>query len=122
MTDSNHTGETTVAIGGRDLVMVFDWRALSAVGTLLKGQDVFAALAGQDPDLLASIVAIGLRRHHPDMTADAVRDASPPLLPTIGATVKALNRAYWGAEAPPPADPRAPAGTTSPAGTSTLPH
>jgi hypothetical protein len=114
--DANHTGETSLSLGDQQLTLVFDWRAMSAVRTLLKGGDIFAALAGQDPDMLAALVAIGARRHHPDVTAESVLDASPPLVQTQAAVVKAINRAFWGAEVPPPADPPQPAGKKSPAG------
>ena len=114
--DSNHTGETTVSLDGRDLVLVYDWRAISALRVALKGADVFEALAGSDPDALASIVAIGLARHHPEVNAARVLDASPPLVRTTHAAVKALNRAFWGAEVPPPADPQTPVAATPAAG------
>lgn len=120
--DANHTGETTLDLGGRLVTLVFDWRAMSAVRTLLQGGDIFAALAGQDPDLLAALVAIGARRHHPDLTAGAVLEASPPLVRTQAVVVKAINRAFWGAEAPPAADPPMPAGAADPAGTGSRPH
>jgi hypothetical protein len=114
--DSNHTGETTVSLGGRDLVLVYDWRAVSALKVALRGADVFEALAGNDPETLAAIVAIGLQRHHPGMTAAEILDASPPLIRTTHAAVRALNRAFWGAEVPPPADPQTPAAAAPTAG------
>ena len=107
--EADHTGETTISLGREAVTLVFDWRAMSQVRTLLKGGDIFAALAGQDPEMLASLVAIGARRHHPEWTAAAVLEASPPLIPTQAAVVKAVNRAFWGQEAPPPADPPHPA-------------
>ena len=116
MVESNHTGETTVSLDGRDLTLVYDWRAISALKLALQGADVFEALAGNEPEALASIVAIGLARHHPEYTAARVLDASPPLVRTTHAAVRALNRAFWGAEAPPPADPQTPAAATPAAG------
>lgn len=108
--DSAHTGETTLHIGAQALTLVYDWRALSALHHLKI--DVQSALGDADPETLAAIVAAGLARHHPEWTAEKVIDASPPLLAVTAVVVKAIMRAFYGAEALPAADPTPPAPVT----------
>ncbi|NFV79995.1 hypothetical protein [Magnetospirillum aberrantis] len=95
-----YTGDTPVSIGGRRLTLAFDWLAISAVRTDLGADGQAAALAG-DLYKLASLIAIGLRRHHPDWTGDMVVAASPPVVPTIKAVEAALAAAWFGPDGMP---------------------
>jgi hypothetical protein len=127
MSGSPHTGEQALLLSGRQLTLVYDWRALSALQKLLGATDVFsaldAALAGRDPLLLAEIVAVGLARHHPDVTPEAVLDAALPFLPTQRAVTQGIEWCLWGPDGAPKADPPPPvAQAATPAGTSSLPH
>lgn len=103
--DSPITGETPIDLGslGR-CTLRYDWRAQAQLQPLVDGCDLAAVLAGRDPDRLAAIVAAGLRRHHPGISAEQVLDASPPLMPVATAVVQALNRARFGRDTPPPSD------------------
>jgi len=105
--DSKHTGDTSIEIGGKTYTLVYDWRALARIQTEHEGEDA-GALIGKaqngNVEVLASVLVAGLARHHPEMDADAVMDASPPLIPIVGAMAKALNRAYLGTDLPDEAD------------------
>lgn len=114
--DSPHTGEVAIEIDGRPHTLVFDWRALSAARALFGGRDLGLVLADGDPVATAGLLACGLARHHPEMTADRILDASPPLVPAAAAIGRALGYAYWGPGGRPAEDPPAPAPATPAAG------
>ena len=102
--DSPITGETPVDLGtlGR-CTLRYDWRAQAQLQPLVSECDLAAVLAGHEPERFAAIVAVGLRRHHPTITAERLLDVSPPLTPVARAVVVALNRARFGRDTPPPA-------------------
>lgn len=87
-----HVGEVPVEIGGETYTLHFTWDAIAKMdnefGT--DGHDM------DNPEHLAKIVAIGLQKNHPYMTEAKVREASPPIQPTVEAVVTALNYAYYG--------------------------
>lgn len=112
-TASAYTGEVPIATGQGSYTLCFDWRALAAVRTQFGG-DPFALLRGDDPAVLAALVAIGLRRHHGEMTAEAVLDLGLPLLPTQRALGEALIYAYYGPEGVPAAPENPPQTGPSP--------
>lgn len=90
------TGEKILEIGGRELVMRFDWRALSEVEKKFGDKpNLF------DPETVAAVAEAGLRPRHPDMTAKRIIELSPPLVPFANAVQTALQWAYFGAEAVP---------------------
>lgn len=102
MTDNKYTGEAPVTIAGRVYTLVYDWQALARVKTELADTALDMVLGSAEPQALSVLVAIGLARHHPEMSAPAVFAASPPLMPTVAAVRYALHSAYWGPEGPPP--------------------
>lgn len=113
MTDAPHVGEARLAFGGREFTLVYDWRAFSALGKA--GFTGLDALTPYEPERLAEILAIGLRRHHPEMTAEAVFAASPPFVPVIEAVARAIGYALAGPGTDREPDPPRPA-APSPAG------
>jgi hypothetical protein len=114
VTDAPHAGEARVTLGGREFVLVFDWRAFSMLGKAgFTGMD---SLSPYEPERLAEILAIGLARHHPEMTAARLLDLSPPFLPVINALARAIGYALTGPSEDTPQSPQQPA-ATSPAGT-----
>lgn len=94
--DSPHAGEVVLSLGGKDCTIVYDWRALSVLSKEV-GMDGLD-LVGRDAETLAKVLAIGLRRHHPDITADAIADMSPPYMPVLTAVMRALAYAMHGPE------------------------
>jgi hypothetical protein len=87
-----HVGKVPVEIGGETYTLHFTWDAIA------KMDAEFGSEGHQmdNPEHLAKIVAFGLQEHHPDMTEEKVRKASPPIQPTVEAVVTALNYAYYG--------------------------
>ncbi|QQP94056.1 hypothetical protein IGS68_35180 (plasmid) [Skermanella sp. TT6] len=95
-----------IVLGDRTFLLDFDWPALSQIyRDYGPTRDLF------DPEVLGGIVLIGLKRHHPDVTADTLTAASPPIVQVVAAVDRALRYAYDGvdtAEEPPaPATPPA---------------
>jgi hypothetical protein len=113
VTDAPHAGEARLSLGGRDLVLVYDWRAFSALGKA--GFTGMESLSPYEPERLAEILAIGLARHHPDLTAARLMDLSPPFLAVIDAVARAIGYALAGPGEERAPDPPPPA-ATSPAG------
>jgi len=87
------TGEHDITIAGKPYVLRYDWAALSEVEAA-HGQapDLFS------PDVVASVAAAGLKRKHPEMTAERIKELSPPLVPLAHAVQTALQWAYFGDE------------------------
>jgi hypothetical protein len=113
VTDAPHAGEARVTLGGQGFVVVYDWRAFSALGKA--GFIGLESLSPYDAERLAEIFAIGLARHHPDMTAARIMEMSPPFLLVIDAVARAIGYALAGPGGARDADPQNPA-ATSPAG------
>lgn len=99
---NTYTAETPVDIGGKRLRLQFDWRALGAIKTAFGSAEIGDLLRGDRPEALASMLAIGLARHHPEQwTVERILDASPPVVPVVDALTKAINAAYYGPDGPP---------------------
>lgn len=92
---NKYTGETFIELGGKSYTIVFDWKALAAVRSLY-GDEQDALLMRGDVNAVANVLACGLMRHHPEMTAEKIIDLSPPFIPTVKALDVALNAAYYG--------------------------
>ncbi len=105
--DNEPRGEVSLKLDGKARTLVFDWDALARLKTELGADfDVKIGQAGYDFDLdiLAVALAIGLRRHWPDVTPEAVKAAGPSLVEVIDTLRQALNLAFSGSkEAPAPA-------------------
>lgn len=94
-------GLVTVAIGGRVLTLVYDWTALAGLREELGkdfDQQLDVAIDTFDLRTLATVLTAGLARHHPEMSAEAIFAASPPLGPTILALRQAMRLAFTGGE------------------------
>lgn len=93
--DNPITGETPIDLGGQEYTLHFTWRELVEVKKQIgKDTDLF------DPETLAPLLVIGLRRHHPEINEDFIYDKSPPLTRAIMAVNRALTRSYVGEDAP----------------------
>lgn len=89
------TGEAQIEIQGKKYTIRFDWEAIAEVNHV----------HGDNPNLfdtmvVASVAAIGMKKYHPDMTAERIRELSPPLVPFATAVQQALQWALFGAEEP----------------------
>ena len=99
MSQNPITGTAQVEIGGKQYTIRFDWEAIAQVNAVHgDGPNMF------DPIVVASVAAIGMKKYHPEMTAERIRELSPPLIPFAAAVQQALQWAYFGAEAPPQAE------------------
>ena len=86
-------GDVPVEIGGQTYTLRFDHAAL----------DELQENVGDNPNLFDSktvglATAIGLKRHHPEMTTEKIREISPPLVPLAKAVQSAIQYAYFGTE------------------------
>lgn len=100
--NSAHTGEVDVDLGGKKLTVVFTLRARSQIKTAFGDKATLSALlSGEDPEAFAKLLAIGLARYHPDMTAEVLLDMAIPLEPTRMAVLQALNYSMFGPDGPP---------------------
>ena len=95
------TGDTPLEWPGKKLTLRYDWQALAALRTQIGpgfeqriGEILRDVLAHVEP--FAEIVAAGLVKHHPDITAETVLALSPPMGPTVVAVTQALGRAFNG--------------------------
>jgi hypothetical protein len=101
--DAPHAGEARVTFGGQQFTLVYDWRAFSMLGKAgFTGMD---NLTPYEPERLAEVLAIGLARHHPEMTVERILDMSPPFIPVINAITRAIAYALTGPEGESPANP-----------------
>ena len=90
------TGDVTVEINGKGYTLRFDWSCLAEI-EMAHGDspNLF------NPDVVASVAAIGFKRNHPEMTADVIKEISPPLLPFARTVQTAMQYAYFGMEGVP---------------------
>lgn len=93
---NKYNGEVPVNIGGKAYTLVYDWNAVALIQSEYGKEAITAMLAQVQPDKMAKILLAGLNRHHPDITAEDIIKASPPILPTVEAIDTALQYAYFG--------------------------
>lgn len=98
---NKYTAEITVQIDKKKCVLVYDWHALSELHSRFP-DDLRGGLLDvgkvNDPLKLAAILAIGLKKHHPDVTEEFIIDLAPPLVPMKKPLDEALALAYFGAD------------------------
>lgn len=98
MTDNKYNGESTLDIAGKPHKIVFDWNALAKLKSIASDDQIDDIINGRDFTLLAEVLAIGLNKNHPGMTAQKIMDVSPPFALTTIALENALTYAYFGAK------------------------
>jgi len=82
-----------VTVDGKRYNIRFDWAALADITAAHgEGPNMF------DPAIVASVASIGMRKSHPEMTSEQIRELSPPLVPFANAVQEALQWAYFGDE------------------------
>lgn len=95
---NKYTGEVPVKVGDKVCTLFFSWRALAEVQSK-HGTDILKELShGMSFDIIADVLAIGFKKHNPEMTKEAIMDASPAFVPMVQAVDKALAFAYFGAD------------------------
>lgn len=92
------TGHKQVIIGGKTYMLRYPWRVLAEI----------SAKHGDNPNLfdidtVASVGAMGI--DDPEMTAERIKELSPPLVPFARDVQEALQWAYFGGEPVPPDEP-----------------
>jgi len=93
------TGHAEIEIAGGKYTARFTWAAIAEVQEKYgDGPNMF------NPDIVAGVAAIGFREHHPELTAEKIKELSPPLVPFARAIQEALQWAYFGPEVPPTED------------------
>lgn len=85
------TGHKQVIIGGKTYMLRYPWRVLAEI----------SAKHGDNPNLfdidtVASVGAMGI--DDPEMTAERIKELSPPLIPFARDVQEALQWAYFGGE------------------------
>lgn len=90
------SGVIPISLGGKEYRLQYTWNAITAISRKFGDEtNLF------DPETLSEVIAIGLHKHHPDMTAVDVADASPPIIEAITVVNQALQYAYFGDKEPP---------------------
>lgn len=96
---SKITGEVDIDLCGEVYSIRFDWDALAAV------KDAHGDAPNLfDSDVLASVASMGMKKRHPELTPEKIRELSPPLVPFANTVQQALQYAYFGGEALPDDD------------------
>lgn len=98
---NRYKGEYPIEIGGNTYVMVFDWDAIARAHEAYGNEAIAELFRGFYPDVLAGLMEIALKKHHPDMTADIIKELSPPYIPCASAIDKAMAYAYFGVDEAP---------------------
>ena len=94
--DDPYNGEVSLNMAGENYTLVYDWAALAKLKTTFTESDLDAIVNGENMEMMAEVMAIGLQRHHEGIAAEEIKKLSPPLLPTVTALNKALTYAYFG--------------------------
>lgn len=94
---NKYTGEVGIKLDGKEYTVIYDLRALAAIQSKY-GNDTIATLRAETITAMemADILSIGLKRHHPEMTADVILDLSPPLIVMSDAVNLAIAYAWFG--------------------------
>jgi hypothetical protein len=95
-----YTSEVAFQAGGESWTVQFNWTAIAAVQAEV-GTEIFSIFEHGDFGVMAKVLAIGLKAHHPDMTVDKILTLSPPISRVQEALHDALVFAYWGPEGVP---------------------
>lgn len=90
--DNPIRGLAVTEIDGRRVSLVFNWDALAKLRATF-GDETLDLL---NPDTLARVGELALAAHAPDLTADRLRELSPPLMPFVEAVNRAHHYALWG--------------------------
>lgn len=107
--NNEFTGDVELKINGVAHTIKFDWHALAVLKSSFTEAQLDKILSGTDLTKLATLLAIGLQRHHPNINESHILNNPPALVPAMAAIEKALTFAYFGADGPPVEDDESPA-------------
>jgi len=89
-------GEGAILLDGKSYPLRFTWSALAEL------QEKYpSGFNTARTDVLADLIAWGLRHVAPELTPEKIMDLSPPMIESIEAVNKALMIAYYGEKGPP---------------------
>jgi len=95
-----YRAQTPLRVGDRDLTLQIDYDAVGAFMTLLDGKDWTAGISRAfeewDMRTVSRIIHIAAKRHHPDLTAKEIFEASPPFQVAFKAIEAAMFCFLWG--------------------------
>lgn len=97
---SRADGTTELELNGKRYKLVYDWQALADVYENIGFEALQKLLSGLSPAKIALLAEYGLRRHHPEMTAEKIMELSPPVFKVAVAIDVALGAAYTGTDTP----------------------
>lgn len=86
-------------MSGVDFVFQFDWDAREELEKRFNGATSVFGMCGDLNNLIYTAV-VGLKRHHPDMTEEKLKEIAPPVVALQAAVMKALQYAYFGPKHP----------------------
>jgi len=95
-----YRGEYHVQIGDTLCTIRFDWDAIAKAFALYGDMAISDLFNGFKPDELAGLLAIVVEKNHPELTAEKIKEISPPYIPCVKALDKAMAYAYFGIESP----------------------
>lgn len=98
MSDNRYTGDVAVKLGDTDYTMNADWDAIATAQETFDDVDVLKSPGRLNARQLATLIAILLKKHHPDVTAELIMKLSPPLNFIMPYIHKTLLYAYRGAD------------------------
>lgn len=98
---NKYMGEAPLVLDGKTHSVVFDYAAIAEAQEKLGTEalvkiGVLGSLAVRE---MCELAAIGLKKHHPNVTADDLMRLSPPIAHMRKACDDALTYAFFGAEA-----------------------
>lgn len=90
----------TIDIAEKTYGLYFDWDAIASLESTFGFDRVANLVSTANMGELADVISIGLKKHHPEMTAADVYEASPPVYIMRKAIDRALSIAYFGTDTP----------------------
>jgi hypothetical protein len=97
--DNKYTGEVDIKLWGKEYTLQFDWAAIAKLKSVYPQDDIITKLRScTDPMLTAKVLAIGLNKNHPEITAEEIYNRSPAIIPIILQIDLALKYAFIGIE------------------------
>ena len=96
---NSYAGQAPVTFGGKTYTLYYDWDAIGHVQSVYGTNSIAALFKGMKPELLAGLMAAGLRRYHPEFTPAVIMALSPPYEVCRLAVDKAIAIAYFGRDA-----------------------
>jgi hypothetical protein len=98
MAGNKYAGEQAVTIDGKVYFLVFNWGAIGEIQSTLGEEKLvkIGKIGALSPDEIATVLEIGFKAKHPEMTKEAIMNASPVIVEVLFAIDQALSCAYFG--------------------------